>query len=294
MRVPKGPEGLYLPFPQFAGLEISLALNGSKIEEKEGMPLPGPAELALDWIARNSKVKTPSRSLFARVLSVLRYAQTVLGPSRGMPSFSSILRLLVGVSLSVFLSSRAFAQEEGLARFRSIRSNPKLQAQLSKIVTVSVLRAFDEEAAMPTDLDEVFTKPLGVFVTAKRGEDVRGCMGSLQPKQASLAEEIAANLKLALFHDPRHRPVQKEEIKGMEFYLSTAGTPVSVQRISSLSPGRDAILLKLGAKESIVLPGEARTLRYLLSFARTKAGVKHQEPYQIYRLPVEVLSVKGN
>jgi hypothetical protein len=76
----------------------------------------------------------------------------------------------------------------------------------------------------------------------------------------------------------------------MEIYLTTAGTPQAVERFDALSPRHDAILLKSGAKEAVVLPGEARTLRYLLAFAKAKAGVKKGEPYVVYRLPVVVLS----
>ncbi|MFO1463326.1 MAG: AMMECR1 domain-containing protein [bacterium] len=201
------------------------------------------------------------------------------------------MRLFFGVILVLALPGPVFSQSEGLARFREIRSNPKLQAQLASLVDISIRRAFGEEVPLPADLDEVFQEPLGVFVTAKRGEEVRGCMGSLQPRQASLAEEIAVNLKLAFFRDPRHRPVLREELSGMQIYLTTAGTPSPVTKLGSLSPARDAILLKAGGKEAVVLPGEARTLRYLLAFAKAKAGVKKKESFTVYRFPVEILNV---
>ena len=184
-----------------------------------------------------------------------------------------------------------FAQENSLAAFRKIRSNPELRSQLSEIVSVAIRRTFGETVTMPSDLAPVFQAPMPVFVTAKRGEEVRGCMGSLYPKRSSLAEEIAANLTLAFFQDPRHRPIRREELAGMEIFLSTAGAPVEVERWGAISPARDAILLKSGAKEAVVLPGEAKTQRYLLAFAKAKAGVKKGEAFRLYRLPVEVLAV---
>lgn len=186
-------------------------------------------------------------------------------------------------------SSLCLGQEAPLSRLRAIRSSPQLQAQLATVIDVGVRRAFGETVPLPEGLDAVFLRPMGVFVTAKRGEEVRGCMGSLAPKKGSLTEEIAANLQLAFLRDPRHRPIRREELAGMKIYLSATGSPVPIERWSSVSPARDAILLKSGAKEAVVLPGEARTQRYLLAFAKAKAGVKKGEAFRLYRLPVEVV-----
>ncbi|HKX12666.1 MAG TPA: AMMECR1 domain-containing protein, partial [bacterium] len=181
-------------------------------------------------------------------------------------------------------------EEEGLRRFRQIRGDPVLSGQLSQIVAVAMQRAWGGSVPWPEKTDPVFEQPLGVFVTLKRNEEIRGCMGSLKARKSSFREEIAANLKAALSQDPRHRRVEKSELEGMEIYLTTAGTPQAVERFDALSPRHDAILLKSGAKEAVVLPGEARTLRYLLAFAKAKAGVKKGETYVVYRLPVVVLS----
>ncbi len=201
--------------------------------------------------------------------------------------------LCFGIFLLAAGSGRA-QDEEGLRRFRQIRGDPALSAQLSQIVAVAMQRAWGESVAWPANTDPVFEQPLGVFVTLKRNEEVRGCMGSLKARKSSLREEIAANLKAALSQDPRHRRVEKNELEGMEIYLTTAGTPQAVERFEALSPRHDAILLKSGAKEAVVLPGEARTLRYLLAFAKAKAGLGKGETYQIYRLPVVVLNAKAD
>ncbi|HEX5033208.1 MAG TPA: AMMECR1 domain-containing protein [bacterium] len=161
---------------------------------------------------------------------------------------------------------------------------------MAAILAVAMRRAWGESAAWPVNADPLFEEPLSVFVTLKKNEEIRGCMGSLKPRKSSLREEIAANLKAAMTQDPRHRRVEKSELPGMEIYLTTTGRPQPVPRVDALSPVHDAILLKSGAREAVVLPGEARTLRYLLAFAKAKAGVGKGETYQIYRLPVVVLS----
>ncbi|HCU26078.1 MAG TPA: hypothetical protein DF383_13760 [Deltaproteobacteria bacterium] len=187
---------------------------------------------------------------------------------------------------------QVYAGENGLARFREIRANPILKAELISIVEAALLRAFGEAAELPQPKAPELRAPLGVFVTAKKNGEVRGCVGTLHPLQVGLPWEIAANLKRALFLDPRHRPVRREEIAGMEFYLTTAADPKLVDRIESISPARDAILLKAGNKEAVVLPGEAKTLRYLLAFAKVKAGIKKGDHYRVYRLSSETIKVK--
>lgn len=208
-----------------------------------------------------------------------------------MKRFFSIL--CFGVLLLTALPIRA-QDEEGLRRFRQIRGDAVLNAQLDAILEVAMKRAWGESAAWPAGSDPLFEQPLGVFVTLKRDDEVRGCMGSLKPRKSSLREEIAANLRAAMTQDPRHRKVEKTELEGMEIYLTTAGKPQAVPRFDALSPLHDAILLKSGAKEAVVLPGEAKTLRYLLAFAKAKAGVRKGEVYQVYRLPVVVLEAKAD
>lgn len=201
------------------------------------------------------------------------------------------MRFLFALCFSLLYSLTCFGQVDSLDRLRQIRHSPDLQIQLSAIVDTAIRRAFGEDPPLPSNLSPIFQSPMGVFVTAKRGDEVRGCMGSLFPKKGSLTEEIVANLQLAFLRDPRHRPIRREELEGMEIYLSTAGSPVAIERWGSVSPARDAIMLKSGSKEAVVLPGEARTLRYLLAFARAKAGIKKGEAYRIYRLPSETLWV---
>src|SRR5262245_56803433 len=191
-----------------------------------------------------------------------------------------------------FLSLPLHALDLRLEAFQRLRSDPLLNSQLVEIVRRAVRNAFGEKSPTPQDLNRFFQDPAPVFVTVKRGEEVRGCVGNLAPRKSSLAEEIDSNLKLAFFKDPRHRPVLREEVgSGMEIFITTAGQPVPVDRFEEISPIRDGILVRQGQKEAVVLPGEAKTLRYLRAFALAKAGIKRGEPFQIFRLKTATVSV---
>ncbi|MFO1520439.1 MAG: AMMECR1 domain-containing protein [bacterium] len=193
----------------------------------------------------------------------------------------------------LFLGVPAFARDPALTPFEKIRSDPQLRAQLKEIITQAVVDFFDRQGG-PRPLqktDPVFRQSIPLFVTAKKGEETRGCMGSLESKEASLAEEVRNKVKLAFSLDPRHKPIRREEAPGMEVFVTAVGEPKSVDRPEYLSPARDGILIRSGGKEAVVLPGEAKTLRYLLAFAKAKAGIGKGERYQLYRIPSVTVSV---
>ncbi len=187
--------------------------------------------------------------------------------------------------------SVSFSQTPALKGFERLRTEAPLKSQLEAVVVVGLRNSFGEKIPLPEKLPSLFKLPQAVFVTLKKGEEVRGCMGSLKSKTPSLAEEIVQNLAKALFEDPRHRPIRKEELKGMDLFLTAVGDPRPVDRIERISPERDAVLIRSGAKEAVVLPGEAKTLRYLLAFAKAKAGIRKGEPIQVFRIPTVTVSV---
>ncbi len=189
------------------------------------------------------------------------------------------------------LTGRAQGSLTNLITLEKIRSDPGLKKQIEEIVGVATEKAFGKAVSPPSNLDPIFKKPLPIFVTAKKSGEVRGCMGSLRAQQGSLVEEITVNLVRAFFQDPRHRPIREEELPGMEFYLTTVGTPEAVDQVSALNPARDAVMIRNGRKEAVVLPGEAKTLRYLLAFAKAKAGIKKGEPYQLFRIPTATIGI---
>jgi AMMECR1 domain-containing protein len=200
--------------------------------------------------------------------------------------FIIVFFIFVGVGLKPALT---LSQDPALLRFERIRSTPRIKSQLEKMVQDAVVVVFEGRAGLkpaPTILVDPFLRgPLPLFITARKGERVRGCMGSLEAKTSSLAEEIERNLKLAFTKDPRHPSIERSEIAGMEIFITVVGRPRPVQRWEDLSPARDGILIRSGMKEAVVLPGEAKTTRYLLAFAKAKAGIKRGESFQLYRVP---------
>jgi AMMECR1 domain-containing protein len=198
-------------------------------------------------------------------------------------------KLLITFCL-ILLPSFACAQD--LSILQKIRTSPELKQQLQDWVqaVVKEWETGSEIKALPSP--PLFRQSLAIFVTAKKEGKVRGCMGTLSPRQKNMAEEIRANLKLAFTQDPWHRPIQKDEIQGMEIYISALGTPRLLSAPYQINPARDAILIRSGSKEAVALPGEAKTLRYLVAFLRSKAGIRKTESYQLYRMDSETVDLR--
>lgn len=175
--------------------------------------------------------------------------------------------------------------------FVQLRRNPEQLQALSSVIAAVAQEAYGKTAALPASLPEIFSRPQAIFITLKKQDRVYGCMGTLQARGKNLLEEIQLVLPKSLFQDPRHPPVAAADLPGMEVYLSAVGKPVRVGQIEALNPARDGVMIQNGNKVGVVLPGEAKTLRYLLSFAKAKAGIGPDESYQVYRLPTETVRV---
>lgn len=186
-----------------------------------------------------------------------------------------------------------FSQDISL--IQKIRQSPELQNQLQAWIEQAIRVWKGEAIQLQYPTDPLFQKPLAVFVTAKKNGEVRGCMGTLLPREKSLADEILKNLKKAFSQDPRHRPIRSDELAEMEIYISALSSPKLLSKPYQINPARDAILMRSGSKEAIALPGEAKTLRYLLAFLKSKAGIQKSDHFLLYRLRSESVGVKlGN
>ncbi len=191
----------------------------------------------------------------------------------------------------VYFLFSSFVQAAELDFFKRIPQDKTAQQELKTILEIAIRKTFGEKVELPKNISPLFKKRIPIFITAKKGNEIRGCMGTLKPQKSSLVEEIMTNLSLAFTKDLRHRPIQKNELDGMEIYLTAIGNITSIKSLDSISPMKDAVLIRSGNKEAIVLPGEAKTQSYLLAFLKAKSGMKQKEPFQLYR--VETMTVKA-
>ncbi len=108
-------------------------------------------------------------------------------------------------------------------------------------------------------LPEALRRPGACFVTLRVHGELRGCMGSLEPRQP-LGREVAEQAAAAALRDPRFPAVRPHELQGLELHLSLVGPlePMEVgsrdELLARLVPGRDGLVLAEQGRSSTFLP----------------------------------------
>jgi AmmeMemoRadiSam system protein A len=108
-------------------------------------------------------------------------------------------------------------------------------------------------------LSEPLTHDGASFVTLTKRGDLRGCIGSLEPRRP-LAEDVRENAISAAFHDPRFPPVSSQELDELQVEISVLSTPQRVSYdgpddlIAQLRPGVDGVVIESGWNRATFLP----------------------------------------
>lgn len=119
-------------------------------------------------------------------------------------------------------------------------------------------------------------KKVGAFVTLRKNEQLRGCIGNIYGKNP-LYKEIIELTQEAAFNDYRFPPVTKEEFESIKFEISVLTQPKEITNLKDFILSRDGIILVLGYKKSVFLPQVADetgwTKDQLLTALSIKAGL---------------------
>lgn len=97
------------------------------------------------------------------------------------------------------------------------------------------------------------------FVTLTIGNELRGCIGTLEAYQP-LAEDVRQRVVAAASEDPRFPPVQISELDGIRIEVSRLTEPVDLQYSSpeelllKLRPHVDGVILRDGFRRATFLP----------------------------------------
>lgn len=134
-------------------------------------------------------------------------------------------------------------------------------------------------------------KPAGVFVTlhTRRTGELRGCIGTIEPTEPSLAQETINNAIAAATRDPRFPPVRPAELDDLEIEVSVLYPPEPIKSIAELDPKTYGVIVRRGWRRGLLLPDipgidDAETQ---VRYARMKAGIGENERVDLYRFRVE-------
>ena len=141
----------------------------------------------------------------------------------------------------------------------------------------------------PEDLPPEMEKRAGTFVSLHEHGMLRGCIGTIEPAQASVAQEVIQNAISAATRDPRFPPVRPEELADLDIKVDVLGEPELVESMDELDPRRYGVIVESGWKRSLLLPDleGVDTAERQVEIARRKAWIGPDEPIQLYRFEVK-------
>lgn len=125
------------------------------------------------------------------------------------------------------------------------------------------------------DLPEELKQRAGVFVCLKIRGMLRGCIGTFQPTEPTIAGETVRNAVNAATCDPRFLCVRLEELGSIEYTVDVLTPPEPVKDRSELDPKRYGVIVQAGGRRGLLLPDleGVDTVDYQVSIAMQKAGI---------------------
>ncbi len=146
-------------------------------------------------------------------------------------------------------------------------------------------RVADVPGGLP---EELLNRRAGAFVSIHKQGRLRGCIGTISPTQASLAEEIIHNAVSAAARDPRFDPIRPDELPWLEISVDVLGEPEPIASEAELDVKRYGVIVSRGGRRGLLLPDleGVDTPRRQVEIARQKAGIGPGEKVELQRFEV--------
>ncbi len=135
---------------------------------------------------------------------------------------------------------------------------------------------------------EMYTSRAGVFVSVKKEGRLRGCIGTIQAVQASVAEEIIENAVSASAKDPRFSPIEPKELDKLSISVDVLGDTEAIDSPKQLDVKRYGVIVTKGYRRGLLLPNLSGvdTVEEQVAIAKQKAGIGAEEEVRLERFEV--------
>ncbi len=170
-----------------------------------------------------------------------------------------------------------------------------LQQQLLTIARESILHGLNSDKALELNLGDhpaSFQEKRAVFVTLKINSALRGCIGTTEA-QSPLISNVANYAYRAAFHDPRFKPLQKDEFDKIKLSISILSPAETIEfssesdLLNQLHPGIDGLIIEKGGCRATFLPSvweSLPTAQDFLFHLKLKANIPvHESPERAWR-----------
>lgn len=123
---------------------------------------------------------------------------------------------------------------------------------------------------------ELFCTRAGAFVSLKVNGQLRGCIGTILPTRACLAEEICSNAVAAGSRDPRFPAVKESELDELVYDVDVLSAPERIASRDELDPARYGVIVSTSdGRRGLLLPDldGIDTVDEQVSIAARKGGI---------------------
>ena len=160
-------------------------------------------------------------------------------------------------------------------------------AKFARRVVESYVRG-EEPPGADEAPEELLGMRAGVFVCLKSAGELRGCIGTIEPAAANLAEEIRSNAISSATRDPRFPPVASGELPSLTYSVDVLAEPEDIPDISHLDPKTYGVIVRSGQRSGLLLPDleGVDTAEEQVRIAMMKAGIRPGEPVLLQRFKV--------
>ena len=136
--------------------------------------------------------------------------------------------------------------------------------------------------------EEMYERQAGTFVSIKENGNLRGCIGTIQAVQESIAEEIINNAISASSRDPRFFPIEVCELDKLTITVDVLGETERIDSPNQLDVQRYGVIVTKGYKRGLLLPNleGVDTVGEQIAIAKDKAGISAQEEVELERFEV--------
>jgi AmmeMemoRadiSam system protein B/AmmeMemoRadiSam system protein A len=155
--------------------------------------------------------------------------------------------------------------------------------------TVELYVKEDKVISPPQELTPEMKERAGVFVSIHKLGELRGCIGTFEPQQDNVAEEVITNAISSATRDPRFPPVAPDELEHLDYSVDVLTRPEPVESKDRLDPKKYGVIVECGWRRGLLLPDleGVDTVDYQIDICRMKAGIAPDEPVKLYRFEVK-------
>ena len=141
----------------------------------------------------------------------------------------------------------------------------------------------------PEELTPEMKQKAGVFVSIHKFGELRGCIGTIEPTEKNVAEEIITNAISSATRDPRFPPIAPSELTQLSYSVDVLTEPEPIDSQDQLDPKKYGVIVEAGFRRGLLLPDleGVDTVDYQIDICRQKAGIAPDEPIKLYRFEVK-------